>query len=323
KHIMKKERICYFNGEYLSESDFGNVKVPVQEIGGQVIFDNIRTFKGKPFKLREHLKRIFWGCRYFGYELDINIDEMEQITLQLLKNSLEPEYIEEGGDYGISYKISTRYDIHNQDPKIFYTYVSAPYPLTNFFKSRAKLFREGINLVTASSQRQIPHQCVDNRAKIPRPWYILAEKEVKVLREKDPNIWPFPIILDLEGNVTETTASNVFMVRDEEVHTSEENILWGVSRQTVLELAEELRIPAKVHKIKLYDLYTADEVFTTRTSACMLPVNSVNGRKIGDSIPGHVTKRLFDAWSLKVGVDIIKQHFKWEKRHIEFEPIIG
>ena len=79
-----------------------------------------------------------------------------------------------------------------------------------------------------------------------------------------------------------------------------------------MELANELDIPVAQRDIKLYDIYNADEAFDTRTTACIIPIQSVNGRRIGDAIPGSMTRRIVDAWSAMVGVDIVRQHMIWE-----------
>jgi len=85
------------------------------------------------------------------------------------------------------------------------------------------------------------------------------------------------------------------------------SVLQGVSRGTVFDLAKELGIPVSEEDLQPYDLYTADEAFFTSTSPCVLPVTKVDRRPIGDGKPGPTVKRLLQAWSETVGVDIVAQ----------------
>jgi branched-chain amino acid aminotransferase len=97
----------------------------------------------------------------------------------------------------------------------------------------------------------------------------------------------------------------------------ERNALGGSSREVVLELAEELGISCREADITPYDVYNADEAFITSTSKCILPVGRLNGIRIGQKIPGPVTKRLLETWSARVELDIVEQalsHLSSEER---------
>ena len=88
---------------------------------------------------------------------------------------------------------------------------------------------------------------------------------------------------------------------------SERNILQGISRMVLLELAENLGIPSSEEALQPYDVYTADEAFLCSTPYSLLPVSRADNRQIGDEIPGPVTKQLLAAWSEMVGLDIVDQ----------------
>jgi branched-chain amino acid aminotransferase len=123
------------------------------------------------------------------------------------------------------------------------------------------------------------------------------------------------VLLDHQGSLCEGLGSNIFVVRDGELLTPHERfVLPGVSRATVIELADGLGIPCREADIDLYDAYNADEVFLTSTSLCICPVRSVNGATIADgSVPGPLTKRLSDAYVELVGCDFVAQYLK----HVE------
>jgi len=117
-----------------------------------------------------------------------------------------------------------------------------------------------------------------------------------------------PILLDQYGNVTEGTGNNVFIVKDGVLKTPDDrHILQGVSRGVVMEIAERLGIPVSIEDLQPYDLYTADEVLFTRTSPRIVPVSRVDGRHIGDHVPGPITQQLIAGHSEMVGVDLVGQ----------------
>jgi branched-chain amino acid aminotransferase len=134
---------------------------------------------------------------------------------------------------------------------------------------------------------------------------VQAELEVKA---QNPKAWA--ILLDIHGNIAEGMGSNFFIVKNGVVITPRDQyVLGGISRETVLELARQLRLEAKEADIDLFDAYTAEEAFVTSTSFCICPVGSINGSTIGTGeIPGPVTGRLLQAYSELVGIDIVQQY---------------
>ncbi len=118
----------------------------------------------------------------------------------------------------------------------------------------------------------------------------------------------FPLLLDMDGNVSESTGANFFVVTDGVLRTAgDKSILQGVSRMTISDLAQQLGIPFSEEALQPYDVYTADEAFLSSTPYSLLPVGRVDKRQIGDEVPGPVTKQLLAAWSELVGMDIVDQ----------------
>jgi branched-chain amino acid aminotransferase len=114
--------------------------------------------------------------------------------------------------------------------------------------------------------------------------------------------------MDPDGFITEGTGDNFFIVKNGEILTPEgRNILRGISRGYIFEIAEHLGIPCRECNIEPYDVYEADEAFITATPFCLLPTVSLNGIKIGDGKMGEITKALLKQWSTNVGVDIEEQ----------------
>jgi len=136
---------------------------------------------------------------------------------------------------------------------------------------------------------------------------IVAEQPVKAA---DPDAWA--VLLDENGNLAEGIGSNIFIVRDGRLQTPREKfVLPGVSRQMTIDMARKLGVPLEERDIDMFDAATADEMFLTSTSLCILPVGSFNGQKVGDgAIPGAVTQRLISAYSAEVGCDFVAQYLK-------------
>ena len=167
----------------------------------------------------------------------------------------------------------------------------------------AEKMRNGQHLVTPST-RHVPPQCFDPKMKYrSRMHYYLADIEA---RQVDPDA--AALLLDLDGNVTETSGSNFLIVeRGAVVSPTTRNILPGISRATVMELCDRLEIRFRERDFQVYDVMNADEAFTASTPYCLMPVTRINGAPIGDGKPGPIFRRLIRAWSELVGLDIEAQ----------------
>jgi branched-chain amino acid aminotransferase len=176
-----------------------------------------------------------------------------------------------------------------------------PLPL----KQRARLFRDGIDVIVPAIRRTAPDM-LSPRAKTHNYLnLVMGDLEAKAA---DPEAWA--VLLDANGNLCEGTGSNIFVVRGGTVMTPRERyVLPGISRETVIELAREIGQPLVEADIDLYDAYTADEAFLTSTSLCICPVRSINGRHVGvDAMPGPVTQRLMDAFAKLLDFDFAAQY---------------
>jgi branched-chain amino acid aminotransferase len=115
-------------------------------------------------------------------------------------------------------------------------------------------------------------------------------------------------MLDADGNLTEGTGTNLFVVREGRIMTPDaSNVLEGLSRGTVLDLARECGFEVVERSLQPYDLFSAEEAFLTSTSFCLLPITRFNGVTVCGGTPGPVARKLLTAWSEQVGVDIVEQ----------------
>ena len=298
---MAQERVVYINGEIVPESE---AKVSFRDQGfvtGDAVFDATRTFGGVIFKLKEHLDRLYDSLKYMRLDPGISQHQMAELTMQVLaanQSLLGPD-----DDYWVIQRISRGVLVGGGKYKPTVIIECNPLP----FDMRARYYRDGLSVVI-SSIRRTPPECMSPRVKVHN--YInllLADQEVKA---QNPDA--FSILLDINGNVAEGLGSNFFIVKNGVVVTPQEQyVLAGISRETVIELAQGLNIEVQEADIDLYDVYTADEAFVTSTSFCLCSVSSVNGSTIGDgSVPGPVTDRIQIAYSDLVGIDIVKQYLK-------------
>jgi branched-chain amino acid aminotransferase len=268
----------------------------------------VRTFNQKYFKLYEHLERLDKTFRYVGLGSLVSKKKMEDIFNMVLEKNI---HLTDKGDdcwvcanvtpgVGFPHPLTKQKDL---TPTIIVYSAKLPY------SEYVKCYTEGKSAIIPVI-RNIPPQCMDPRCKTrSRLHYFIAKREAL---ERDPE--SFALLLDINGNLTESSGSNFFIASNGILYTStSHNILNGISRQTVIELASELNIPIHERDVSLYDACNADEAFFTTTSYCILPISKINGLSIGKNIPGDLTQKLLDLWSKKVGVDIVGQAQKFAR----------
>ena len=308
---MSADRKVYINGEFVSERD---AKISIFDSAlmfGDMVFEMTRSFNKKQFKLREHLERLYMGIKILHIPINMTIDELEKACLETI--DINDAVFEAHDEHRLMINVSRGpLGIYAPvfDGKLEPTVVIADFPLKWTVSAIAPLFDSGINAVIPS-QRAIPANLMEPKIKNrSRLFYQMANIEVSQV--KGENNWA--LLLDPDGFITEGTGDNFFIVKDGVIITPEgRNILRGISRDYIFELAEELNIPCIEKNIEPYDVYEADEAFMTATPFCLLPTVSLNGIKIGNGKMGKVSKKLLSQWSNNVGIDIegqIKEYGK-------------
>ena len=151
----------------------------------------------------------------------------------------------------------------------------------------------------------------------------LRNKDIEASKIKGDDNWA--LLLDTDGFIAEGTGDNFFIIKDRKIYTPEgRNILRGISRDYIFELAEQLNIECYEKNIEPYDVYLADEAFLTGTPFCILPTTSFNGKEIGNGKMGKITQNLLDKWSQNVDLDIMAQirsyYVQPEKNNIKQAP---
>jgi branched-chain amino acid aminotransferase len=277
---------------------------------GDMVFEMTRSFNKVQFRLRDHLERLYASMRILQIPPPMDIAQMEQAALRTIAAN-EPAFADDDEHrlmIDVTRGLLSIY-ANNIDVPPGPNVIIADFPLRWTVAGMSKYFDQGINAVIPS-QRAIPASLLDPKVKNrSRIHYLMANIEVSAV--KGNRNWA--LLLDPDGYVAEGTGDNFFAVIDGKVLTPEpRNILRGVSRAFILELAQRLGITAMECNLDRYDILNAQEAFVTGTPFCLLPVTSIAGIQLGDGRMGPVTRRLLDAWSDDVGLDIPGQIRAWD-----------
>jgi branched-chain amino acid aminotransferase len=297
-------RVAYFNGNIVPERE---VVLPFRDRGfkyGDAAFDMTRTFHGRPFKLEEHVDRFYRSLRYLRIDPGLAPAEMVRVSEEVLDRNRH--FLTADTDYWLGQRVSRGVDAVGDEgwehtgPNVIVECI--PLPL----KARARLFRDGIDIVVPPTRRVAPDM-LSPRAKTHNYLNLItADLEAKA---QDKNAWS--VLLDAQGHLAEGIGSNIFVVRDGAVLTPHERwVLPGVSRETVFELCGELGLECREADLDLFDAANADEIFMTSTSLCICPVRSIAGRVVPGPVPGPVTRRISDAYARHVECDFVAQYLK-------------
>jgi branched-chain amino acid aminotransferase len=298
------ETIVYLNGRFIPESQ---AHISIYDMGivlGATLTEMIRTFGHKPFRLGDHIDRLFRSSHYTGIDIGLSKEELAEATMHVVGHNTE--CVDAEDELGIVYFV-TAGEFHEyvgsagRGARVSATVCIHTFPIPFHYFSQK--LQHGAHVVTPTN-RHIPHQCIDPKIKCrSRMHYFLAEQQARLA---DPDA--LCLMLDLDGNITETSGSNFLIVeRGGLVSPPRHMILPGISRATVIDLAAKLGIPFEERLIQIHDAVNADEALSVTTPYAICPVTKINGKLIGGGKPGPVFARLVEAWSGLVGVDIVRQ----------------
>ena len=276
--------VTYVNGRFVPKEE---ATVSVYDHGflyGDGVFEGIRVYNGRVFKLDAHVERLFESAHTLQIQIPLGRKEMTEAILETVRRTglrdayIRPVVSRGPGDLGIDPRKCPRANV------VIIVDAIQLYP--------EEAYRKGLRMITAST-RQRPVDVLNPRVKTCNYLNnIIARIEVNRAGVDEG------LMLTTSGHVAECTADNVFIVKKGRVLTPPAHlgILAGVTRQTVLDLCGSLGIPAAEQTLTLHDMYTADECFLTGTGAELGPVVELDGRKIGTGQPGPVTLRILAAF---------------------------
>ena len=275
----RQEPIVYVNGEFVPGSE---AKISVFDhvvLYGDGVYDTMCSWDRMVFKLDEHVDRLYESAHAVKLVLPLTKRELKDVILETVRrNNLNNAYVKVVATRGVGPQ--PLLSPYNCTPGLIV--FAVPYmSLVDEDEESA-----GIRMIV-SSLRRIPNECMSTKIKSCNYLnHVLMRLEANEAGVDDA------IELDMEGYVCEAPGYNVFMMKEGVLFTPADNILLGITRQTVLELAQAEGIQVTQGRIQPFDLYNADEVFLSSTAGGIFPVTQLDGRTIGDGKAGPVTMKL-------------------------------
>lgn len=281
----------YIDGQFYDEA---NAKISVFDHGllyGDGVFEGIRMYHNRVFKLREHIERLYWSAKAILLDIPMTPEEMIAATVETCRqNGLRDGYIRllvtrGKGTLGLDPR---------RCPKASVIIIAA-----NIQLYPEKYYQEGLTIVTVPTTRMLVNSVNPAIKSLNYLNNILARIEANNAGVEEA------IMLNTEGFVAECTGDNIFIVQKGKLFTPplSAGALYGITRNTVLDAAKELGVAFAEPNLTRYDIYNADEMFLTGTAAEIIPVVKVDGRVIGTGKPGPVTAKLLAAFREKTKTD--------------------
>jgi branched-chain amino acid aminotransferase len=275
------EPCVYINGEFYPQSQ---ARISVFDRGflyGDGVFEGIRVYDGRVFRLDQHLTRLYHGAKAILLEIPMSSGKLREVVLETVRRTgLRDAYVRlvvsrGTGDLGLDPR-----NCRDGATMVVIVDTIALYP--------REVYERGLEVITCVTRRNLPAALNPEIKSLNYLNNILAKIEVGRANAHEG------LMLNHLGYVAEATGDNVFVCRDGHVSTPpvETGILEGITRDVVLELAGEMGLSLAEEDLTLYQVYNADECFLTGTAAEIVPVARVDGRVIGDGKPGPITRRL-------------------------------
>jgi len=276
----KKISKIYIDGEFYSEAE---AKVSVFDHGllyGDGIFEGIRFYNGRVFRLEEHLERLWDSARSICLEIPMSQRAMGEALLETIrKNDLREGYIRLIVTRGVG-NLGLNPEQCKHPSVIIIVAQIALYP--------ENVYRNGLSVVTCATRRTNPSALNPAVKSLNYLNNVMARIEANLAGADEA------LMLNDEGNVAECTADNVFIIKHGQIFTPPitAGALRGITRAVVFEIAGELGIKISETDITRHDVFIADECFLTGTAAEIIPVVKADGRPIRNGKPGPITTRM-------------------------------
>ncbi|HPM61374.1 MAG TPA: branched-chain-amino-acid transaminase [Methanoregulaceae archaeon] len=275
--------IIYIDGKYLPKEE---AHISVFDHGflyGDGVFEGIRAYNGRVFRLQEHLDRLYDSARTIDLKVPVSKEEMSGIILEVLRrNKLSNGYIRPlvtrgVGDLGL-------------DPRKC-PIASVIVIAVEWGAMYGDLYEKGLKAITVSVRRNPAEALPPNVKSLNYLNNILGKIEANYKGGDEA------IFFDTNGYMSEGSGDNIFVVKNGVIFTPPTlNNLRGITRAVVLEIAKSHGLTLMEQNLGYYDMYSADEVFVTGTAAEVAPIVLIDGRTIGTGKPGPVTRQLMAAF---------------------------
>ncbi len=284
-------RTIFMNDRLVPEED---ARVSVFDHGllyGDGVFEGLRSYSGRVFRLNAHLDRLWASARAICLKIPMSKDRMAQAILDTLSaNNLKDGYIRliitrGAGTLGLDPNKCSHPQV------IVIADTISLYP--------KEFYEDGLRIVTAATQR------IQTAALSPRIKSLNYLNNIMAKLEGLQAGCVEALMLNHKGEVAECTGDNIFVVRGDRLLTPppDAGILEGITREAVIELAGKEGIDCREATLTRHDLYTAEECFLTGTAAEVIPVVEIDGRTVAAGTPGPITRKLKDCFHTLVRQD--------------------
>lgn len=264
---MSTGRKVYYNGKFVPEAE---ARMSIFDAGfkfGAIVYEVTRTFNGKPFRLRDHMERLYTGLKLLEINCGMTMAQMEAATQETIE--VNRPCFPDGLDFEINH------DVSNGPGGLYASALpegARPTVFIHLWPIRTvppQHYETGVSAVIPP-QHSIPSRLRDPKAKVRGVVHFwVAGLQT---RKMDPKSWP--LLTDEDGFVTEATGANFFLVKDGALFTPEpRNILLGITRKAVMELAAQMGLSCRERNLEPYDVMTADEAFLTTTPYSIVPIS--------------------------------------------------
>jgi branched-chain amino acid aminotransferase len=288
---MTEEIKIYLNGSFVKKTE---AKISVFDHGllyGDGIFEGIRVYRGCVFRLEDHLERLEYSAKALLLKMPWSRSEISEMVCETCRvNNIRDGYIRlivtRGvGSLGLSPKSCSNPSIIVIADKIqLYS---------------EELYERGLKIITVPTRRSSPAMLPPMIKSLNYMNNILAKIEAQHSGYEEA------IMLDDAGYIAECTGDNLFIIHKGIMYTppTSAGALKGITRESAIQVARELGIDVEEKNLTRYDVWIADECYLTGTAAEVIPVVEVDGRVIGEGVPGAVTGRILKVFHQKVSVD--------------------
>src|SRR5882757_10022739 len=274
----------YIDGKYYGERD---AKVSVFDHGllyGDGIFEGIRAYNGRVFKLKEHIDRLFYSAKAILLKVPISHAQVMKAVVDTCRaNKIRDGYIRLVVTRGVG-TLGLNPNRCKKPSVIVIAGTVQLYP--------EEYYRKGLTIITVPTVRNL-HSALNPAIKS-----LNYLNNVLAKIEANNGGCEEAVMLNAEGFVSECTGDNIFIVKGGQMFTPplSAGALYGITRAVVIDLAKEASIPVSEPNLTRYDLFNADECFLTGTGAERIPVVKIDGRVIGTGKPGPITKSLVEKY---------------------------
>ena len=271
------------NGEFIQLSE---AKIPILDWGflrSDATYDVVHVWKGRFFRLDEHIDRFFESTKKLRMPCAISRSELKKIVAGCVEHSgLEDAYVEMIQTRGMSP------NFHRDPRKASPRFIAFAVPFGWILKPEK--FEKGLDVIV-SNRRRISPDSIDSKIKNYH-WLDLVSGMYEAYDSGSDTV----ILTDANNNISEGPGFNIFTVDQMGLNTPDRGVLEGITRKTVIDLAKEINLSVNLKSISFEMLENSDEVFATSTAGGIMPITKINNKMVDQGTPGKITRKLYQSY---------------------------